>query len=418
MNLTALPIFGGTMKKTVSIIGLTMIFALSLTLTAFAQIKAPLKTSPGNVKAVKPIDMNQASTGINAVNTYELTVKDYVPYWPAIARLGNGEIFTVWEEVLLDTNKHAGVATLWTEDMQGTGKWVYYTEFMPELSIGKNQVIPFSDGNVLVIYENQKDYRTRFIIFNNKFHLTKGPILINESATRMSATLLAGGKLALVAFYSKDGIPANAGKYSIINSTGDIVVPPTVFTTKGRIDALSAALMPDGLVVISYALGFGRTIVIDQTGNVIRPETVFYPNAASCLTAIPLDNGNIMVIFQNKDLTPVCQIIDSQGKNVGSAIVLHDKAASGTRAVKLKNGNILVGFIDSGSSATGLALTMLDQTGKTTKGPSRVLDGWNLEYNHFDMMAVKQDMALIIHGAYRHPGGQTYEKRNGFLLVK
>jgi hypothetical protein len=406
------------MKKTVLIISLTTLLALSSSLTAFAQIKAPLKTSPGNVKTVKPIDAKQASTGIISVNTYELKVKDYVPYCPTIARLGNGEIFTAWEEVLLETNKHAGVATLWTEDMQGTGKWVYYTEFMPELSIGKNQVIPFSDGNVLVIYENQRDYKTRFVIFNDKFHLAKGPVQINESATNMSATLLAGGKLALIAFYSKDGTPANSGKFSIINSTGDILVPPTVFTTKGMIDDLSVALMPDGLVVIAYALGFGRTIVVDQTGNIIRPETVFYPNTTSYLTAIPLDNGKIMVAFQNKSLQPACQIIDSQGKNAGAAIILHDAAVSGMRAVRLNNGNILIGYIDGENSGAGIVLTMLDQTGKTTKGPTRVLDGWNLEYKHYDMMAVKENMALIIHGAFRQPKGQAYEKRNGFLLVK
>ena len=406
------------MKKTALIISMMTLLILAAPLTNFSQVKAPIKTSPGNVKAVKPIDVNQTSAGINVVNSYELKVKDYVPYWPTIARLGNGEIFTAWEEVLLDTNKHAGVATLWTEDMQGTGKWIYYTEFMPELSIGKNQVIPFSDGNVLVIYEKKRDSKSSFVIFNDKFHLVKGPVQINESATRMSATLLAGGKLALAGFYSKDGAPANSGKFSIINSTGDIVVPPTVFTTKGRIDDLSAALMPDGLVVIAYALGFGRTIVIDQTGNIIRPETVFYPNATSYLSAIPLDNGNIMVAFQNKSLQPACQIIDSKGKNVGNAIVLHDTAVSGIRAVRLNNGNILIGYIDGENSGAGIVLTMLDQTGKTAKAPSRVLDGWNLEYNHFDMMAVKKDMALIIHGASRQPKGQAYEKRNGFLLVK
>jgi hypothetical protein len=147
--------------------------------------------------------------------------------------------------------------------MQETGKSVYYTDLKNDIFIKNNSVTPFSDGNVMVAYEDKKDSRARFIIFNPEMKIIKGPVLIQSTAAEcMSITRLAGGMTAMIAFYAPVGI-TGTGKFIIVNSSGDILGPPAVFSKEGLISGISAATLSNGLVFIAYHSGFSRSVIID-----------------------------------------------------------------------------------------------------------------------------------------------------------
>jgi hypothetical protein len=365
-----------------------------------------------------PADDLMNAGEILIVNTYPVRVNKAHPINVAVKRLDNGSFFSVWEEWLKD-DKFTGIATQYSDSMQETGKSVYYTDPKNDAFTKNNSVTPFSDGNVMVAYEDKKDFRARFVIFSPEMKIIKGPVLIRGSAAEhMSIARLAGGKTAMIAFHEPAGI-TGTGKFIIVNSSGDILGSPSVFSKERLISGISAAPLLNGLVFIAYQSGFGRSVVIDQYGNVISPMSVYYSKQASKVTAIPLDNGNVMVTFRDEQDKPRFAIIDPQGKSAGSPGYLFNEAVDDVVPVKLNNGNVMAAVtpVMNGYPAA-LSLTIIGQTGKSVKRPKVIINDLLIAAGNYQIAAVKKDMALILFGGFEDvKGGQDIHKY-GFLLVK
>jgi hypothetical protein len=363
-------------------------------------------------------DNTASAGGISVINTYPLQVNKAHPINVAVKRLDNGSFFAAWEECLAN-DKFTGVATLYADNMQEKGKSVYYADLKNDIFIKNNSVTPFSDGNVLVSYEDKKDLRARFVIFDPEMKIIRGPVLIQDAAVEcMSITRLAGGMTAMIAFYAPVGM-TGTGRFIIVNSSGDILGPPAVFSKEGLISDISAATLPNGLMFIAYHSGFNRSVVIDQNGNVIRPMSVYYAKYASRITAIPLDNGNIMVTFRDEQEKPRFVIIDPQGKVIGSPGYLFNGTVDDVIPVKLNNGNVMAAItpVVNGYPAA-LSLTVISQTGLSVKEPKVIINDLLIAACNFQIAAVKKDMALIIFGGFEDVKGGPGIHKYGFLLVK
>jgi hypothetical protein len=408
--------YGGNMKKSLFMLILFLSAAMFIPLELVAQV---IKPQTRDDVLTQPLDTTAAANKISVVNTYTLSVQKRQPLHVILKRLDNGSFFTAWQEWLVN-DKFAGIGTFWTDTMQSTGHAVHYTDLMGEFFIQTNAVVPFSDGNVLVVYENKLDHKVRCVILNETNQIHKEPLLINDgaAATKISVTRLPGGKTALIGFYTLAGTVAGFGKFTIVNSSGDIVAAPKSFST-GRIDDLQAVTLGNGLVLLVYVSGMGESIVIDQTGNIIRAKTRFHPNAASSINAVPLDNGNVLIAFRDQFEKPRYQIIDATGKPTGAFVTMFDGTVDAVRALRLNNGNILVAFTRLVNLySTGLGLVILDQTGKVVKNLQWFLEGLELPMGNFDLTAVKENLAMIVYGGYWPQGSGQTGYKNGFLLVK
>lgn len=91
-----------------------------------------------------------------------------------------------------------------------------------------------------------------------------------------------------------------------------------------------------------YSLG--ESIRYDNTGYATMSLT-----ACAYVNAIELDDGNIMIISNNTDLsTYLCyQIRDRQGNTIVQATALNSTASTNIKAVKMDNGNIFIAYTAS-----------------------------------------------------------------------
>jgi hypothetical protein len=172
-------------------------------------------------------------------------------------------------------------------------------------------------------------------------------------------------------------------------------------------------------VFMAYHSGFSRSVVIDQNGNIIRPMSVYYSKRASRITAIPLDNGNVMVTFRDEQDKPRFVIIDPQGKLIGSPGYLFNGAVDDVIPVKLNNGNVMAAMtpVLNGYPAA-LSLMVIDQTGLPVKEPKMIINDLLIASGNYQIAAVKNDMALILFGGFENVKGGPDIHKYGFLLVK
>ncbi len=363
-------------------------------------------------------DDTTSAGGITVINPYPFKVNSSYPANVAVRRLDNGGFFTACEEKL-SNGKFAGVAALYTENMQEKWMRVCYTDQKSDFFIKNNSVATFSDGNVIIAYVDGKDSRARFVIFNPEMKIIRDPVLIQASAAEcISVTRLAGGMTAMIAFYAPFGT-TGIGRFIIVNSSGDILGSPAAFSKDGFISGISAATLSNGLIFIAYNSGFGRSVVIDQNGNVIRPMSACYTKYSSRITAIPLDNGNVMVTFRDEQERPRFTIIDQQGGTADSPGYLFNGAADDVVPVKMNNGNVMAAFTPLANGyPAALCLTVINQTGLSVKKPKVIISDMRIASGNYQIAAVKNDMALILFSGFEEIRGGQGTYKYGFLLVK
>jgi len=282
------------------------------------------------------------------------------------ATLNNGNIFIAWEDLAPIAGQQnegaAGYVLMFNQQMQQLGTSIIYTPARQSFSLGDNKAVSFANNNILIVYIDKEDGgKGKFVIFNPQTKRIYGPTVFNDTQTEwISLTKEAGSNAALIAFHKKTG-QTGSGKLLVVNSSGRILIPVQTFNSLGLTSNISASLLPDGLMFLTFKTGFTYTKVIDPYCHIAvdggRITGQFDP-----IETCTLGNGNILMVHSHGRYT----IHNRNGDTIGQPVTLLAQGANKVMTTKMANGNIFLSAVDRDGK---VSCFVLDNQGKIVKGP-------------------------------------------------
>jgi len=253
-------------------------------------------------------------------------------------------------------NKSFGFLTL----IEGNkGYWVNFGENLGD-PLGVGEKLPDNVKNESNDTDIEVDETTNYdnedVDYSKKWEEIKsGTAFSSKEMFDPSATSLNSGNILIAYSVMSDDKKSKIGKFVIVDVSGNIVKPETTFSEIGDfIKSISTTTLANGNVLIAYShsVGFedfpGRFIILDSSGNIIKPETSFNVGNMEGVSLVTLANGNILVaygayVYSGKTLGNFI-ILDSSGNIVKSVKTFEANYALSISTTILANGNILVAY--------------------------------------------------------------------------
>lgn len=347
----------------------------------------------------KSLALQQDKSGITVVKSGNLSNADR-PWQISATSLGNGNTFVAWQDLAAMAGQQdkgaAGYGVMLNKQMQQVGPNVIYTDTSQNNFIGNNTAVSFAHGNVLVAYSDGTDGdKGKFVVFNPQMRIIKGPFMFNDTKTEsVFAIRLAGGNAILLAYHRKQGV-SGSGKLKIIDSAGNVMLQERTFSPNGLTSSISAGLLSDGLVFMTYTCGFSNTKVLDPYGYVVRSEKRMPGTRLGQMTPCVLNNGNVFLAHSAGE----CLVFNESGDIISGP---HDFTAEGVSRImltKLDNGNIFLSTIDAAGKVT---CRVIDSEGKVIRGPKTLDNSTSSDGKGIAQTNFPGNMVLIIFGG-RNP---------------
>ncbi|MFC1483073.1 hypothetical protein ACFL56_02320 [Candidatus Margulisiibacteriota bacterium] len=329
----------------------------------------------------------------------------------AVARLDNGKVRIAWETIA--GNKVAGESKLYTQSLQSIGTHVYHTTLKNEGKITEHRAIAFSNGNVLIAYNYDKQ-KGAFIVINQQNRIIRGPVEFNNTNTpSIALTRLMGGKTVLIAYHRNQG-SHGSGKCVVVNAAGQIINGPSTFNDKGLTHSISAATLTNGLIRLTYECGGGKTKIIDPYLQTIKNEKKFYSKRINGITTTALNNGNTLIAYIDTNGKGKCIVMDQKNTTRHGPHTIHNNIRS-IKSLKLNNGNVFMTFI-ADSDEKGMC-TVVDTKGNRIKEIKSIMEGYKF-YQNTTAPALLQDNKVIIVFCASKKGSYSSDVYTGYVVMK
>lgn len=380
---------------------LLLIVIVSYACAAKVKTPAPIITLPQTEPKVftapdktvlEPLDPQKFSVSksgvIHSTFAYEHVTCTQMP---------NGKILAAWQK-FTDNNSSVGEAVIFSSDMQYITS-VYYTEQAKDTYIiGENVAFALDNNTVLIAYTDARDNKGKYVLLNDSGNVVKGPVIFNNSNTNsITITYLPGRKTILLAYQKLYGVTGR-GEYQVLNEAGNKLWGPVIFNNKGYTTSIGAAVS-DGLIFLTYNCAYGKNKVYDLFGNMVRDEVKFMVKPLGFNQPLTMDNGNILLVYQNDVAQGMTSILSPQGTVVSGPAPFTPDSITGLSSSRLNDGNIFVLYTRSEGSDQRAVLTALDQNGNRVKELKLVSDEYSIWHGSVAHTVLLNGKVLIIYGS-------------------
>lgn len=377
------------------------------------KLPPPPKAAPLR-PVTKPLAQATAPTDVQVLLRQELPGKELLRS-PVLVRRDDGRIVLAWEE-FTPRMELLGQAQLRDETLGVLSGAVATTNPRPEYFGEVHSAVTFANGNLLVAFNEAKDARVKLALFDSGMKPLKGLFPLAAAAvSHLAFARLSGGNTAAVVYF--DG----QMRMAVLNAQGEFALPPTAVIGdlhSDSIQALAAATLPNGLILVAYTPAFLTTALLDPLGNNVRaPKRLATNPQAIGLSVTPLEGDRAVIGFLDlKDSKYAATLVpvNAQGDLTGSFSRLWDRPAMGLRPVRLSGGDLLVLLVPTDApTGNGLGLLVADPDGRVKRGPTLIETAFHFSERSQGLLALPGDRALLCFSGYNHP-----LKDSAFLILK
>jgi len=220
--------------------------------------------------------------------------------------------------------------------------------------------VALTTGNAMIIYADGDDDDGKFLIVDPAGNVVK-PITIFRSGTgsirSITSTTLTNGNV-LIAY--KDSTDSSKGKFTIVDSAGNLVNSGIIFASDGISNPgySSVTALTNGNAFIAYSSDDdqGKFVIVDPAGNIVKSGTVFKDGAAYNISTTTLTNGNVFIAYTDYDSSGEGQFViyDSAGNLIKSETTYSTNAIrSNNDSISLTNGNVMIVYDDDDNGDKG-----------------------------------------------------------------
>jgi hypothetical protein len=410
------------MKKQI-LCALILLLALTLGLEVYAA-DPKMQTLPDNAASVKKQEATKTitNTGMNlpkastqpldptkfSISKTGIIIPDYALHKIACAQAPNGKIIIIGERKTID-EKYVGEA-IFLDNNFGFIKSTYYTFPTSSYQIGgQNSVLALDNNTFLIAYNDTYNGKAKYVLLNSNGNPMFEPKVFCESIVdSLKLTPLPGKKTLLLSYQKYSDISAQA-EYQILDLNGDKTLGPIVFNTKGMGFGFDP-IIKDGLITFYFGCGMSRSKTIDLFGNVVRDDTTFWHKPNKTYSAVPLLDGNTLVLCVDENYKPMGYFLNPQGERIGSSSQIINQDFFNVRASRLASGKTFL-FLDGTGSYTQRRtfFTVMDGNGMIVKEIKPTDDTYFIKDDCIGYGILNSGKALIVYS-------NVIKTDNGFTI--